>query len=553
MQNNTLIKYNNTNNKFDILVYYKNSKLPILYGLISGSISSYILSYTPIIYTKVVKFLLNDNKNEDNLEKLIYSFILYKFSGTIFAGLRGYIFTKYIHLIATKLKKDIIFELFGKNLNFFYKTDETQTIDILTSDAKKVADLYTIFLNMSVRNTVQLCVVSYILIKKSFTMYIILLMISSIQFIIEECYEIYFYKKSVDNVNNIEIEEKKITADYVNKIITYKSMGLENNFKNIMDNLYNKLIFYKNKEAFYYGISFLVTNTLNNSLQIILIYIGVYFNINYNLIYEFILYINEINSIIREFTIVKRDFVKNKLPLKKIKELFNTKSDNIYWGNYKYNDINECIPSIKIKNLSFSYPNNKRIFQNLNLNINPFTLIGISGCSGIGKSTFFKLLLRLYNKYSGSILIDNIPIETFDRNHYYDNIIAYVGQEPELLKGTINKNILGLNLNNYDIKLYNIILELIPDINNLYETYEKLSGGQKQRIAICRAIMKKPKILLLDEPSSALDIINEKKLLSLLENISYNYNMTIMIISHRNETLKICDKIIDFNNINKNN
>ena len=117
MQNNTLIKYNNTNNKFDILVYYKNSKLPILYGLISGSVSSYILSYTPIIYTKVVKFLLNDSKNEDNLEKLIYFFILYKFSGTIFAGLRGYIFTKYIHLIATKLKKDIILELFSKNLN----------------------------------------------------------------------------------------------------------------------------------------------------------------------------------------------------------------------------------------------------------------------------------------------------------------------------------------------------------------------------------------------------------------------------------------------------
>lgn len=550
MQNNTLIKYNN---KFDILLYYKNSKLPILYGLISGSISSYILSYTPIIYTKVVKFLLNDNKNEDNLEKLIYSFILYKFSGTIFAGLRGYIFTKYIHLIATKLKKDIILELFSKNLNFFYKTDETQTIDILTSDAKKVAYLYTIFLNMSVRNTVQLCVVSYILIKKSFKMYLILLVLSSLQFIIENCYEEFFYKKSVDNVNNIEIEEKKITADYVNKIITYKSMGLEKNFKNNMDNLYNKLIIYKNKEALYYGISFLVSNTLNNSLQIILIYIGVYFNINYNLIYEFILYINEVNNIIRELTIVKRDFVKNKLPLKKIKELFNTTSDNIHWGNYKYNDINECIPSIKIKNLSFSYPNNKKIFQNFNLNINPFTVIGISGNSGIGKSTFFKLLLRLYNEYTGSILIDNIPIENFDRNYYYDNIITYVGQESELLEGTINENILGYNLKNYDIKLYNIVLELITDINNLYETYDKLSGGQKQRIAICRAIMKKPKIILLDEPSSALNINNEKKLLLLLKKISYEYNITIIIISHKKYTLNICDYIIDFNNININN
>jgi len=547
MQNNTLIKYNNTN-KFNILVYYKNAKLPILYGLITGSISSYILSYIPIIYTKIVKFLLNEDRKENNLEELIFSFLLYKFSGTFFAGLRGYIFTKYIHIIATKLKQDIILELFRKDLNFYYKNDETETIDLVISDAKKVADLYTIFLNMSVRNTVQLCVVSYILIKKSVILYITVVCLSSIQFIIEEFYNEYFYQKSVENVNNIEIEEKKITADFVNKIVTYKSMGLENNFKTIMDKLYEKHLFLKNKEALYYGINFLVTHTVNNSLQIFLIYLGVYIKINYNTIYEFTYYIGEINNIIRELTIVKHDFVKNKLPLKKIKELFNN-SDNIYWGNYKYPDINECIPSLEIKNLSFSYSENNNIFNNLNLTINPYSITGIRGNSGIGKSTFFKLLLRLYNYNYGSILIDNIPIENFDRNYYYNNIITYVGQEPELLEGTIYNNILSNNLYNYDKKLYNLILEILSDINNVYASCEKLSGGQKQRVAICRAIMKKPKILLLDEPSSALDITNEKKLLLLLKTIGYNYNFTIIIISHRNETLKLCNNIIDFNKI----
>lgn len=547
MQNNTLIKYNNTN-KFNILVYYKNAKLPILYGLITGSISSYILSYIPIIYTKIVKFLLNEDRKENNLEELIFSFLLYKFSGTFFAGLRGYIFTKYIHIIATKLKQDIILELFRKDLNFYYKNDETETIDLVISDAKKVADLYTIFLNMSVRNTVQLCVVSYILIKKSVILYITVVCLSSIQFIIEEFYNEYFYQKSVENVNNIEIEEKKITADFVNKIVTYKSMGLENNFKTIMDKLYEKHLFLKNKEALYYGINFLVTHTVNNSLQIFLIYLGVYLKINYNTIYEFTYYIGEINNIIRELTIVKHDFVKNKLPLKKIKELFNN-SDNIYWGNYKYPDINECIPSLEIKNLSFSYSENNNIFNNLNLTINPYSITGIRGNSGIGKSTFFKLLLRLYNYNYGSILIDNIPIENFDRNYYYNNIITYVGQEPELLEGTIYNNILSNNLYNYDKKLYNLILEILSDINNVYASCEKLSGGQKQRVAICRAIMKKPKILLLDEPSSALDITNEKKLLLLLKTIGYNYNFTIIIISHRNETLKLCNNIIDFNKI----
>ena len=89
------------NNNFNILVYYKNAKLPIIYGLICGGISSYIISYIPIIYSHIVKLLLNENNiKENNINLLILSFLFYKFLGTFFAGLRGYIFTKYINLIS---------------------------------------------------------------------------------------------------------------------------------------------------------------------------------------------------------------------------------------------------------------------------------------------------------------------------------------------------------------------------------------------------------------------------------------------------------------------
>ena len=569
MDNNTLINLNAKNNtlkylkfkelnleknNFNVFVYYNNSKLPIIYGLICGSISSYIMSYTPLIYSKIVKVLLNESSNKNaNIDFLIKSFLLYKLSGTFFTGLRGYIFTKYINLISINLKNNIISHLFSKELNFFNKNNNTEIIDLIINDAKKIADLYTIFLNMSIRNIVQFIVVSYILIKKSFYLYIVCLILSSIQFIIEHFYNKFFYQKSVEDINYINIEEKNLVSDYVNKILTYRSLGLENNLKKILDKLYIKYKFLKNKEALYYGISFFISMSLNNCLQIILIYTGINLNIKYNTIYEFIIYIGEISNIIREFTIAQHDFVTNKIPLKRIKKLFND-YDNNNWGNYEYTNNENCIPGLEIKNLSFSYcKNDKKIFDNLNLIINPYSVTGINGKSGIGKSTFFKLLLGLYNQDNGEILIDNIPIKQFDRNYYYNNIIAYVGQEPELLEGTIKENILGYNFNNYDIKLYNKVLTLIKDINNLEESYKNLSGGQKQKIAICRAIMKKPKILLLDEPSSALDIQNEKNMLFIVSNIGYDYNFTIIIISHRNETLKICTNIIDFNNIIKNN
>ena len=122
-----------------------------------------------------------------------------------------------------------------------------------------------------------------------------------------------------------------------------------------------------------------------------------------------------------------------------------------------------------------------------------------------------------------------------------------MGQEPNLLEGSILDNIL-IN-KNYDRYLYNILKDLISDID-IDNT--NLSGGQKQRVAICRAIMKKPKILLLDEPTSALDINNEQKFMLILKKIIENYNITIIMISHKLHTLDNCDEIINFHDLIEN-
>lgn len=527
---------------FDIHLYYKTYKLPIIYGLIYGGLSSYFTSYVPLIHTEIVNILLGNNINNHELYKYISSFLLYKILTNMFAGLRGYMFTKYINLISIMIKKDVINKLINNDLEYFVNNDNSEIIQLVAHDAKKMADLYTLTMNMSIRNIIHFIVISYILINKSLKLYIICCMISSIQYFIQKKYIDEYYNNSVDKTNKIEQGERKIVNDYVNKVITYRSLGLENKLKDKLYNLYNNNINIKNEEAKYYGLMIFLSDTINHSLIFILIFSGIYLNMSYRIIYEFTLYINIILGIIREFITAKNEFVKNKLPIEKVNNLFdNINNDKNKWGNFIYNDKKKCIGNIKIDNLSFYYNDDIKVLDNISLNITENKITGIKGESGIGKSTLFKLILGLYKPNSGKITIDNINLKDFDKDYYYNDIISYVGQEPELLEGDVYSNI--ITSNNYDRNLYSIVYKLIENINL---NNNNLSGGQKQRIAIARAIMRKPKILLLDEPTSALDKDNEELLMKIIKRIIESYNITIVIISHRTNTLNKCDNIIDF-------
>ena len=198
--------------------------------------------------------------------------------------------------------------------------------------------------------------------------------------------------------------------------------------------------------------------------------------------------------------------------------------------------------SIKIENLDFKYNKNSSeyILKNINLDINLGEKIAIVGESGAGKSTLVNVLTGLLRPESGRILVDGISV--FESLKQWQNIISYIPQDIYLIDDTIEKNItFSTDKETYD----KVWLDDVLRISNIYEEIYSLkenvntlvgnrgirfSGGQKQRIAIARAIYKKPKILIMDEPASGLDSENE---LSLIENIlSQSKKITLVMISH---------------------
>lgn len=268
---------------------------------------------------------------------------------------------------------------------------------------------------------------------------------------------------------------------------------------------------------------------------------------------SFLVYIMQILMSLMIISIVFIMMVISKASRDRILEVLNEESDIKNNGkNAKFKDN-----SIEFKNVCFSYNNKKDnlVLKNINLFIKSGETLGIIGGTGSGKSTLVQLLPRLYDIFSGSLIIGGNDVKDYDLQNLRDEI-AMVLQKNVLFSGTIRENLLWGNeiaTNDEIIKVCKISQahDFITSFPNGYETKlgqggVNLSGGQKQRICIARALLKKPRILILDDSTSAVDTATEGKIRKAL--INELPNTTKIIIAQRILSIKDADKIIVLNN-----
>ena len=208
---------------------------------------------------------------------------------------------------------------------------------------------------------------------------------------------------------------------------------------------------------------------------------------------------------------------------------------------------------ISFCDVTFIYKEGMQVFEHLSVTIEAKQQVGLVGFSGSGKSTFVNLILRLFEPQSGTIMIDGQNILDVTQDSLRENV-SMIPQDPQLFHRSLMENIRYGRLDASDDEVidaaqkahaHDFILETEEQYASLVgERGVKLSGGQRQRIAIARAILKDAPILILDEATSSLDSVTEKKIQLGLENLMKG--RTVVVVAHRLSTISHMDRILVF-------
>ena len=269
---------------------------------------------------------------------------------------------------------------------------------------------------------------------------------------------------------------------------------------------------------------------------------------NIGIIAEFIIYVNMLTWPVASLGWISSIIQQAEASQKRINEFLKEKSEI----NYNLNGLKKINGSIEFKDVSFIYTeSNIKAIDNISFKLNNRKSLGIIGVTGSGKTTLIKLITKIYNIESGEILFDNNSINEYDLE-CLRNQIGVVSQDSFLFSDSIINNIrfgkekATMNEVENVCKIAGIHNEIIK-FSNGYETILgergiNLSGGQKQRICIARALIKEPKVLILDDCLSALDNETEEKIILSLKSILKN--TTTIISSHRLSSVQNLNEII---------
>ncbi len=527
----------------------------LIFGLICTGFSISMLGVT------IKTFIDNSFLNEENLHHAVFNFTAF----SILLGFATAIRIFSVNLFSEKLCATIKTQLYEKILHFpikkFDKDGQSQWINFISSDLDASINAITSNSSIILRNIVMFCSAAIFLATNNWRLALIVLAVIPIILSIISFFG-YKLRNKIVKMKAIKNNLFLLFNETISNVKTVKLFSGFNLELKKLNALYNQILEFAQPlfvlRGFFIG---LMMSLMLISISVVLYFGGkdvVLGKITIGSLSSFIFYAiiaaSSIGGIIECFS----EIGKNHAIFLKIQEILNYEDGRIASIVI---EPSHAIQSIIIRNLSFKYENSENYaFENINLTIKKGEKIAIIGQSGSGKTSLANLLLKLYDDYDGDILLSyddglKIELKNIIEIENYQKHFSALTQEIFLFSDTIYNNITygsqNVDKNEIDFLLRKLNLyDFICGLPNGLETKIgdqsiQFSVGQKQRILIIRALLKQSQLLILDEPSSALDEDNEKKLYDLLLYDEKYKNRTIIFITHKLNFTSKMDQIID--------
>ena len=540
--------------------YFLKYKLHFLSGIIITIVAQIFMLYTPELIGESIAaieiYVKSGDADIQKIKNLLFENILWVIATTIIAGILTFLMRQTLIVMSRHVEYDLkneVFAQYEKLTQNFYKLNRTgDLMNRISEDIGRVrmyvgpAVMYTI--NTMIRFTI--VIFFMIRVSPQLTLYTLLPLPILAYFIFKISNEINL-KSTVFQENLSALSS--FTQEIFSGIRVIKAYSIEGkkqeDFENLSNDSKEKSLKLAKVSALFGPLMLLLIGTSN----LLVIFLGGMMYINgsisdIGIIAKFILYINMLVWPVASIGWVSSLIQEAEASQKRINEFLKIapeiKKDNlkpmVFEGNIKFEGVSLVYDDTNIKAL-----------DNVSFTVNKGETLAIIGRTGSGKSTIISLISRFYDPTSGSIFIDGVKLPEANLSNLR-NSIGVVPQDAFLFSDSITNNI---KFGKYDASEDDVINASknadvhnnIMAFKNQYETLlgERgitLSGGQKQRVSIARAIIKNPKILLLDDCLSAVDTETEENILNNLEQVSNG--KTTIIVSHRVSSAKNADKII---------
>lgn len=529
--------------------YFKlqaNNKKFLFALFLSAFLSSTIVLGFPIFASRIVEYATKGDFHNAFLNVLflainylIYN-IVYHWNYVAYRDNTNYVYTK--------LQENIVEKVVTYDENFTKKISKSYLVNTVANDTWQVC-MFTDKMADAITHFISLVIALIILLTYNIYIGIIVLIFNLLYLCLLDKYQ----KKRDYYLSGQRKQQDKIvemfaqTLDGTKEIKSFDMSDKLNNYLDVYKKDWRKQYFLKRK---YWDINKCILPMLIMVAKVIayiIVIIGIAKgNMNVGMLVLVVGYIDRIESENTEFFERTNSICSSSVMVDRLYNVMNYDNKNMLsFGN---NITDNIIGDVSFENVSFTYENNL-ILNNVSFEIPSKSLTAIVGKSGSGKSTIFRLLLRLYKLDKGNIYIDGINIYEYSKQVYSSNV-SIVTQKPFIFNMSIRENFNLVDSNRKHqieackkVGIHEFIMSLPKGYNTLLkEDAADISGGQKQLIALARTLLSKSEILLFDEVTASLDPNTTKHVMKVLKNLKKDH--TVIMITHKPQLMKLADNIL---------